>query len=269
MTKKSVFNRVFSIFFWGTLVALAVYIFCIVLTVFLTVHSDSYSKILLSERVVSTIQLSLLCATIATLLAHFFAIPIAYLLARKDFKGKRLIDTIFDIPTVLSPVALGTALLVFLASDFGKFIEEHIITFTFTIAGIILAQFSVVVALAIRLLKTTFEDINPRYEGVAHFLGCNRWQTFYKVTLPISKNGIIASFIMTWARALGEFGATITIAGAVFGKTETIPSAIYMGLASVNIQETLIYILLLIFVAITILLVVRFVFTERRTVRND
>jgi len=186
-------------------------------------------------------------------------VPIAYQLARKNFPGKNLIDTILDIPIILSPVALGTALLVVLSSDAGKLFQDNLVSFTFATRGIILAQFSIVVALAIRSLKAVFEQIDRRYEEVAYFLGCNRWQTFLKISLPLARSGIIASFILAWARAVGEFGATITVAGAVSGKTETIPSAIYLGLAGVDIQETLVYVLLLVFVAISVLLGVRLV----------
>ena len=108
-----------------------------------------------------------------------------------------------------------------------------------------------------------FEQIDPSYEEVSYFLGCNRWQTFFKISLPLARGGIIASFILAWARAIGEFGATITVAGAVSGKTETIPSAIYLGLAEVDIQETLVYVLLLVFVAISVLMGVRYLTPKR------
>jgi molybdate transport system permease protein len=257
MRSKRAYNLSFSVFSWAILGILTAYISVIILTLVLRVEGSSYGDTLLSGRSLSTIRLSVISASIASVLALFFALPIGYLLARKSFLGKNLVDTLLDVPIVLSPVALGTALLVLLGSDPGKFFEDNIVSFTFATRGIVLAQFSIVVALAIRSLKAVFEQIDPRYEDVAYFLGSNRWQTFLTVTLPLARSGIVASFILAWARAIGEFGATITVAGAVRGKTETIPSAIYLGLADVDIQETLVYVLLLILVAVAVLLMVR------------
>ncbi len=257
MRGKRAYNLSFSVFSWAVLGILTAYISVIILTLLLRVEGSSYGDTLLSSRSLSTIRLSVICATIASVLALFFALPIGYLLARKSFPGKNLVDTLLDVPIVLSPVALGTALLVLLGSEPGKFFEDNIVSFTFATRGIVLAQFSIVVALAIRSLKAVFEQIDPRYEDVAYFLGSNRWRTFLTVTLPLAKSGIVAAVILAWARAIGEFGATITVAGAVRGKTETIPSAIYLGLAEVNIQETLVYVLLLILVAVVVLLAVR------------
>lgn len=263
MRTRRVADRSFSVFTWAVLGVLTAYISLIVIALFLYVNASSYGDTLLSGRALSTIRLSVICATIASLLALLFAVPIAYQLARKNFPGKNLIDTILDIPIILSPVALGTALLVVLSSDGGRLLQDNLVSFTFATRGIILAQFTIVVALAIRSLKAVFEQIDPRYEEVAYFLGCNRWQTFLRISLPLARSGIIASFILAWARAVGEFGATITVAGAVSGKTETIPSAIYLGLASTDIQETLVYVLLLVFVAISVLLGVRFLTAKR------
>ena len=263
MRTRRVADRSFSVFTWGMLGLLTAYISLIVIVLFLRVNADSYGDTLLSGRALSTIRLSVICATIASVLALLFAVPIAYQLARKDFPGKNLVDTILDVPIILSPVALGTALLVVLSSDAGELVQDNLVSFTFAIPGIVLAQFSVVVALAIRSLKAVFEQIDPRYEEVSYFLGCNRWQSFLRISLPLARGGIIASFILAWARAVGEFGATITVAGAVSGKTETIPSAIYLGLAEVDIQETLVYVLLLVFVAISVLMGVRYLTPKR------
>ncbi|GAF94844.1 unnamed protein product, partial [marine sediment metagenome] len=178
MRARRVADRSFSVFTWGMLGLLTAYISLIVIVLFLRVNADSYGDTLLSGRALSTIRLSVICATIASVLALLFAVPIAYQLARKDFPGKNLIDSILDIPIILSPVALGTALLVVLSSDTGKLFQDNLISFTFATRGIVLAQFSVVVALAIRSLKAVFEQIDPRYEEVSYFLGCNRWQTF-------------------------------------------------------------------------------------------
>ena len=263
--KKGIWaDRAFNGLIWAAAGALAIYLLAVLLTLTLHIRPESWTKVLVRERVLFSLRLSLLCATIASLLGLLFAIPAAYLLARRHFPGKDLLDTLLDIPTVLSPVALGTALLLFFGSGPGRIFEEHGIRFTFVVSGIILAQFSVVVGLAVRSLKAVFESLSPRYEAVALFLGCNKWGTFFKVILPMARNGIITSFILVWARAIGEFGCTITLAGAVPGKTETIPAAIYLGLAEVDIQETLIYVLLLVLVAVVVLLSIRYLARKRR-----
>jgi molybdate transport system permease protein len=263
VTTRGLADRSFSLFSWAVLAVLTGYVSLIVITVFLHVNPGSYGETLFSGRTLSTIRLSVLCATIASVIALLFAVPIAYRLARTSFRGKDLVDSILDIPIILSPVALGTALLVLLSSGPGKLVQENFVSFTFATGGIILAQFSIVVALAVRSLKAVFEQIDPRYEEVARFLGCNRWQAFLKISLPLARSGIVASFILAWARAVGEFGATITVAGAVSGKTETIPAAIYLGLAEVEIQETLVYVLLLVLISISVLLTVRFLTAKR------
>lgn len=262
MNRTRLVNSSFSLYVWGTLIVLAFYIGLIVLTVLLSVDSESYGRYLFSSRVLSTVKLSALCATAAAVFALIFAVPTAYLLARQEFPGRAVLDTLFDIPIVFSPVALGTVLLLFFASDAGRLFERHVLVFTYAIPGIILAQFSVVVALAIRSLKAVFEDVNPRYACVARFLGCNRWQAFLKIELPLARNGVIGSFIMVWARAVGEFGATVTLAGAMPRKTETIPSAIYLGLAGADVQETLVYVVLLLGITIAVLLAIRFVLKQ-------
>lgn len=263
MKTRRTADRSFSVFAWAVLGLLTAYVSVMVITLISHVSVDSYGDKLLSSRTLSTIRLSVICATAASVLAVLFAVPIAYQLARRNFPGKNVVDTILDVPIIVSPVALGIVLLVVLSSDTGKLFQQNLVDFTFAIPGIILAQFTIVVALAVRSLKAVFEQINPRYEEVAYFLGCNRWQTFLRISLPLARTGIIASFILAWARAIGEFGATITVAGAVPEKTETIPSAIYLGLAGVDIQGTLVYTLLLVFVAILVLLGVRFLTAKR------
>jgi molybdate transport system permease protein len=125
------------------------------------------------------------------------------------------------------------------------------------VPGIIIAQFVVVSALAIRLLKSTFDSIDPRYEQVGRTLGCGKPGAFMKVTLPLAKNGLIAACILTWARAVGEFGATVTLAGATPMKTETLPIAIFLSLASADVEKAIAIIFVLIIIAVIALLFMR------------
>lgn len=211
----------------------------------------------------SAVKLSLLTATSAGLLAMLVAIPSAYALARWQFRGRVVIDALLDIPIVLSPIVVGIALILVFRSAPGRFIEEHVLRFVFEVPGIILAQFILALALEVRVLKAAFEEIDPRYEQVARFLGCTEWGAFWRVTLPMAKSSLFAAFVLGWCRALGDFGATVTVAGAVRNKTETIPVAIYNNLSSVRIAKALGLSVLLTCIALGVLIIVRLV-TRRR-----
>jgi molybdate transport system permease protein len=181
------------------------------------------------------LALSLVTATLAAVLALALAVPCAYALARWRFPGARAVDVLLDLPIVLSPVAVGVSWLLFFRGPAGQWVETYLLRFVFEVPGIVLAQFTVALAVSIRVLKAAFQDVDARYEQVARFLGCTAGQAFCRVSLPLARRGLVAAFVLGWARALGEFGATVTLAGAVPGKTETIPVAIYLRLASVDI----------------------------------
>ena len=121
----------------------------------------------MSQTVQSAIRISLITATASTLLALVFAIPVAYSLSRFNFPGRLLIDSLLDIPMLLTPVALGTLLLMFFNSGFGLWLEQHGFSVAFTLNGVILAQFTVIVAIAIRLLKSSFDDLIVTHAGRA------------------------------------------------------------------------------------------------------
>lgn len=212
---------------------------------------------LFSERTLYSICLSLLAATVSVLLSIFIAVPSAYALSRFEFIGKRTIDTVLELPMIVSPAALGAMLLIFFNNPVGIWIQESGITFVFAVSGIILAQFITTAGIATRLIKAVMDEIPQRYEDVARSLGASPVKAFFTVTIPLAKRGIIVSSILTWAKALGEFGATITIAGSMAMKTETLPIAIFMRLASADIEGTVVLILILISMGLGILYSVR------------
>ncbi len=241
-------------------------IFCVygglILSLFSFFKGPVFLDILLSERTLFSVRLSLMTATAVTIVSIFFAVPAAYALSRYNFFGRHIIDTILELPMIVSPVALGAMVLVFFNTPFGSAIQEKGMQVVFTIYGILIAQFVTTVGIAIRLIKAAMDEIPQRYEEVARTLGASPSKAFFTVTLPLSKRGIIASSILTWAKAVGEFGATITIAGSMAMKTETIPVAIYMRLASADIEGTVVLVLLLVAIGLSILYGVRF-FTRR------
>ncbi|MDW7711621.1 MAG: ABC transporter permease [Deferrisomatales bacterium] len=203
------------------------------------------------------VALSLGTATVATCLALCLAVPAAYGLARYRFPGAAVVDVLLDLPMVLSPVAVGVSWLLFFRTSGGQWVEEHLLRFVFEVPGIVLAQFTVALALATRVLKASYQDVDVRYEQVARFLGCTPWGAFRRVTLPLARRGLVAAFILGWARSVGEFGATVTLAGAVPGKTETVPVAIYLRLASVDVGGAVALMLLLSAIGLLALAAVR------------
>lgn len=212
---------------------------------------------ILSERTVFSIKISVMAATIASLLALIIAIPAAYALSRFDFRGRLIIDTILELPMIVSPAALGAMLLIFFNNPVGTWIQNHYVQFVFTLYGIILAQFITTVGVATRLIKAAMDEIPHRYEDVARSLGATPLKAFLTITLPLSGNGILAASVLTWAKAIGEFGATITLAGSMAMKTETLPVAIFMRLATADIEGTVALILILVSIGFTTLYGVR------------
>lgn len=212
----------------------------------------------------SAIALSLLAATASSAVAVALAIPSAYALARLDFPGKRLVDTFIDLPMVLTPIALGTLILMAWNTAFGRILDSFGLTFPFTMAGVILAQFTVVVAISVRMLKATFEQVSPRQEQVARLLGCSAFGSFLHVTLPLARRGILAAIILTWARAVGEFGATVMVAGTARGQTATLPSSIYLAMSMADLPRAVTLVVILIGISLLVLFGVRLVMEERR-----
>jgi molybdate transport system permease protein len=201
---------------------------------------------LTSARTLFSIQLSLVGATVAAFLAILLAVPSAYALSRYQFRGRELVDTILEFPIIVSPAALGAILLIFFNNPLGEWIQAHVFRFVFTFAGIVLAQFVTILGIAVRLLKTSFDEVPLELETVARSLGATPRHAFFTVTLPLARRGLLAAFILSWAKALGEFGATIMVAGTMAMRTETLPIAIYMRLAGADIEGTVALILVLV-----------------------
>jgi len=184
----------------------------------------------LSPQDWTAVQLSLRVAAVSTLVALPFGIAIATLLARKDFWGKALVDGIVLLPLVLPPVVTGYLLLITFGrrAPVGAFLADHFgIVFSFRWTGAALACGVMAFPLMVRAIRLSIEAIDTRLEDAASTLGANPIWTFATVTLPLALPGIIAGAILAFARALGEFGATITFVSNIPGETQTISAAIY------------------------------------------
>jgi molybdate transport system permease protein len=177
----------------------------------------------------TAVALSLRIALVATAVALPFGLAVAWLLARKDFWGKSLLDGIVHLPLVLPPVVTGYLLLIAFGRKgvFGEPLAQLGIVFSFRWTGAALACGVMAFPLLVRAIRLSFEAIDRRLEDAASTLGASRMWTFLTVTLPLALPGVIAGMVLSFAKALGEFGATITFVSNIPGETQTISAAIY------------------------------------------
>ncbi|MCP5522394.1 MAG: ABC transporter permease subunit [Verrucomicrobiales bacterium] len=221
-----------------------------------------FLRSLRSPEIRYAIKLSLISCTLTTILSLWVAVPIGYLMARTRFPGKVLIDAVLDIPIVLPPLVIGLSLLILFQTPPGRAIER-IIPVTYAIPSIILAQFMVACAFAVRTLRATFEQISPRQEQVALTLGCRRGQAFWLVVLPEARRGLLTAATLAWARALGEFGPILVFSGATRMRTEVLPTTVFLELSVGNIEAAVAVSLLMVGAAVAALVIIRVLGSER------
>jgi len=229
----------------------------LIFSLFSFISGDRFLSILFSERTVFAIKLSITAASIAVMLSFLIALPAAYALSRYEFWGKKYIDLILELPMIVSPAALGAIILFLFSTGWGTWFQDHVQQFVFTFYGIILAQFTTILGVTIRMIKNGFDEISPRFENTARTLGANPFQAFYTVSLPLCGKSILSAVILAWAKAIGEFGATITVAGTMAMRTETLPVAIYMRLSVADIDGAVVLITILLAIGLIVLFVVR------------
>ncbi|HID76303.1 MAG TPA: ABC transporter permease subunit [Planctomycetaceae bacterium] len=200
-----------------------------------------------------SIVLSLISCTMTALLSLVVAIPVGYLLSRHRFFGRNLLDAILDIPIVLPPLVVGLSLLI-LFRYFPAAIREAVV---YEIPAVILAQFAVACAFAVRTMRATFDQIDARREQVALTLGCSRVQAFGLVVLPESMRGVLTAGTLAWARALGEFGPLLIFAGATRNKTEVLSTTVFLELSIGNLEAAVAVSLIMVAAAVFVLIVAR------------
>ena len=209
---------------------------------------------LASPEIQYSIKLSLISCTISAILSLIVAVPIAYIMSRFDFRGKNVIDGILDIPVVLPPLVIGISLLVLFNYPPFSWASSFVV---YCIPAVILAQFMVACAFAVRTMRVTFNRIPQRFENVAMSLGCNRFQAFWMVILPQARYGLIAAVTLAWARALGEFGPILVFAGSTRMKTEVLSTSVYLELQAGSLKGMLTVAVLMIVVATSVLMIAR------------
>ena len=169
-------------------------------------------------------------ASLTTLLITPAGIALGWLLARRQWRGKTVVETFLYLPLVLPPVATGLILLKLFGrrGPLGNFLEERLdVEVVFTWKAVLIALGVMSFPLLVRTMRVAFEEVNPRLEQIARTLGAGPVRVFFSITLPLAKRGLLAGMVLGFARALGEFGATIMVAGAIPGKTETLSISIY------------------------------------------
>jgi len=226
-----------------------------------------------------SIRLSVVSAFLTMLVSLLVSIPAAYVLSRYRFRGESLIDTIIDLPIVVPPPVVGMSLLMlfltpagavingltpawlvhalngFLSLVLGRSITESgTLTWVYTTRGIVMAQFFVACAFGLRAMKATFDTIGTRHEDVARTLGCTRAQAFFKVVLPMAASGLVAGAVMTWARAIAEFGPVLFFCGSTRWKTEVMPIRMFLLYSSGEIEKAVALVIIMITISAVTLL---------------
>ncbi|GLW99903.1 molybdate ABC transporter permease [Microtetraspora sp. NBRC 16547] len=188
---------------------------------------------LAEPQVLEALRLSLVTATAATAVCLLLGVPLAWLLARVAFPGRRLVRALVTVPLVLPPVVGGVALLLVLGRRglIGQWLDSAFgVTLPFTTTGVVIAEAFVAMPFLVISVEGALRAADQRFEEAAATLGASRWTVFRRVTLPLIAPGVVAGAVLCWARALGEFGATITFAGNFPGRTQTMPLAVYLAL---------------------------------------
>ncbi|MBI4578427.1 MAG: ABC transporter permease [Planctomycetes bacterium] len=223
---------------------------------------DHLWSALKSPEIRYSIKLSLISCALTTILSLWVAVPIGYLMSRFDFRGRSVVDSVLDIPVVLPPLVIGLSLLILFQTPVGRAVER-VVPVTYEIPSVILAQFTVACAFAVRTMRVTFDQIPIRAEQVALTLGCTRSQAFWMVVLPEARRGMLTAATLAWARSLGEFGPILVFSGATRMRTEVMPTTVFLELSIGNLEAAVAVSLLMVVAAVVVLVNAR-IFGLRR-----
>jgi molybdate transport system permease protein len=217
------------------------------------------ATLLSSEQVSDALRLSLVTSLCATAIALVLGVPLAWMLARVEFPGRALLRGLVLLPMVLPPVVGGAALLFALGRRgvVGQWLYDTFgVLLPFSTAGVILAETFVAMPFLVITVEAALRSADRRFEDAAATLGAGRWFTFRRVTVPMIGPSLVAGAVLCWARALGEFGATITFAGNLQGRTQTMPLAVYLALED-NRDAAIALSLVLVVVSLSVLVALR------------
>jgi molybdate transport system permease protein len=230
-----------------------------VAALFFRTTPDLFISSLSDPGVASALWLSLTTSVISLGIVILAGTPFAYVHCRNTYPGKIIVDTLIDLPLVLPPAVAGMALLVLYGRVglIGRYFNLFGITLAFTTGAVIMAQIFVASPFYLRQAKSLFEQLDPSYERTARTLGASPLRIFATITFPLTASGLVSGAVMTFGRALGEFGATIMFAGNLPGVTQTMPLAVYVGMEG-NFNVGLTISILLVLISFAIMIAVRF-----------
>lgn len=214
---------------------------------------------LTDDDALTALRLSMICSLWATGLSIVFGVPLAWLLARVEFPGRGMVRALCTLSMVLPPVVGGVALFFALGRRgiVGQYLDRWFgVTLPFTTAAVVIAQTFVAMPFLVITVEAALRQLDGRVEDASRTLGASRWYTFRRVTMPAIRPALVAGAVLAWARALGEFGATITFAGNFPGTTQTMPLAVYLSLET-NPEEAIILALVLIAISFAVLVGLR------------
>jgi molybdate transport system permease protein len=241
--------------------AVTLYLALPIVALFLRMTPDLFFDTLHDPDVASALWLSLFTTVISLSVVVLVGTPFAYFHSRYSYPGKVVVDTLIDLPLVLPPAVAGVALLVLYGrvGILGRYFNMLGISIAFTTLAVIMAQIFVASPFYLRQAKSLFEQLDPAYEQTARTLGASSMRTLVQITIPMTATGLVSGAVMTFGRALGEFGATIMFAGNLPGVTQTMPLAVYVGMEGSNINAGLTISILLVIISFAIMIAVRLI----------
>ena len=222
------------------LVFYLVLVLVLIAGVFASVTWGAFKQAVGDAAVWHAVYMSFFTSLLSTGLSLLFAIPAGYVLSRRKFPGMFLLDTVLDMPIVLPPLVMGLSVLIFFSTRPGRFIDRHLVEFVYNWHGIVFVQFVVGCAFAARAVKAGFDGFDRRYEEVAMTLGADRWKAFRRVVLPLITPSIVAAAVISWARIFGLFGPVLLVAGTMRGRTEIMPTTIFLETSVGRIEVALV-----------------------------
>lgn len=241
------------------LITLIVFAFFLTMVMFIIIGGfKSFASLFFSKEIRFSIMISLVTSTISTTLAIILAIFVSFYLERVKYIKSPIIATIIELPLSLPFLVIGLSLLLIFSSPFGKTLREMGLPVVFSPIGIVIAQLTVNLPYSIKLIRSEFSKLDERIEFTSSLLGASRTQTFLTITLPQIKIAVIIAFALCWQRAIGEFGATLMLVGITAMKTETLPGAIYLNIATGDTDVALAAALVMLIICLITLMITTF-----------
>jgi molybdate transport system permease protein len=253
-------NLIPSMFFlFATLTYLVGFLFLLAfLSLFLSIEPSEGFKEFFSAEVLFALKLTLWTSIVSTAIVMLLAIPTSYSFARFKFPFKDALKILIDLPMFFPELLIGLLLLLLFSDTFEGFFKKLHIQVVFTEKAILLAEIFVALPFAVKILYTTFLEIDKRYESVARSLGYTPFETFFKVSLPMAKHGLISALVVAFARSFGAFGAVLIFAGGVYMKTETLPIGIFLNISYGNLDRAIVMGIVLVLVSLLTLVIFEF-----------